>query len=376
MHEQAKTQYHWNEGGGMKTIIGHSIFRAFCAINILVFVMTAQAASFNCAKASAKVEHIICDNAEISKLDEELNAAYKGVLQDGQQADTVKQSQKQWMKERNGCADANCVEMAYRSRIDELKSTKTKDRFIPILSKDKSLCDAYKRYVEHEVATSDQYIHYASPMCQRNFGEKFPEFTSVKWREISPEDHPELAVQAYRYVNNSLPWSPPWANSKLSSKQFRDTLEGIKLNYANNWWHMWLGEADIGNDGHFESLLRVEDGRCGEESMTGHPQIWKVPVMVIDSKNKSIINKSEWILGVSVISESKDFQYEGMHSISLSSFDVFSFSRETYFDQWVNEWALPNSQIADPRYSKLTVYTVSKGKTETVCSFKFKKQGQ
>jgi uncharacterized protein len=38
--------------------------------------LTAQAASFDCAKAQSKVEHLICDNPEISKLDEELNAAH------------------------------------------------------------------------------------------------------------------------------------------------------------------------------------------------------------------------------------------------------------------------------------------------------------
>jgi uncharacterized protein len=80
----------------------------------------AYAASFDCTKAQSKVEHLICDNTSISKLDEELNAAYKTALQDEKQADSIKQAQKQWMKERNGCVDADCVRSAYEARLHEL----------------------------------------------------------------------------------------------------------------------------------------------------------------------------------------------------------------------------------------------------------------
>lgn len=84
---------------------------------VFTFVPSAQGASFDCGKASTKVEHIICDNAEISKLDDELNAAYKAAIQDKPQAEAIKRAQKQWMMERNDCADAACVKSSYESRI-------------------------------------------------------------------------------------------------------------------------------------------------------------------------------------------------------------------------------------------------------------------
>lgn len=359
-----------------KTVNGMKCFLYLSAL--LAFTLPVQGASFDCGKAGTKVEHLICDNPEISKLDDELSVAYKVVLKDERQADTIRQAQKQWMKERNGCTDANCVETAYRIRIDELKPTKSKDRFIPILSKNKPLCDAYKRYVEHEVATSDQYTHYASPTCQRSFGSDFPKFTPVKWREIKPEDYPELAVQAYRYINNSLPWSPPWDAPELSDKVFHNTLDEINLNYKNNWLHMWLGKVDIGNDGQAETLLKVEKGRCGE--LLDRPARWQMPVMVLDSTSKRIVDKSEWILGVSIIPKTSDFQFEGMHSLLLESFDVFSFSGRTYFDQWEDGWAddsdtgsyKPRSTASDN--AALTVYEINYGKTTAICRFKFKKQ--
>ena len=87
-----------------------------------LLALPVQAAGFDCAKAGTKVEKLICGDAGLSKLDEELNAAYKTALQGGKQADTIKQAQKQWMKVRNGCADAACVKRAYEERLPLLKT--------------------------------------------------------------------------------------------------------------------------------------------------------------------------------------------------------------------------------------------------------------
>lgn len=83
---------------------------------------TAHAASFNCAKASTNIEKMICGNAELSKLDEELNAAYKIVLQDEKRENTIKQAQKLWIKERNSCLDIICLKGTYSARTAQLLS--------------------------------------------------------------------------------------------------------------------------------------------------------------------------------------------------------------------------------------------------------------
>jgi len=86
----------------------------------LMLALSVQAASFDCSKAQTKVEKLICGDAELSKLDEELNAAYTAALQDEKQADFTRQTQKQWMKERNVCADAGCVKSTYEARLHAL----------------------------------------------------------------------------------------------------------------------------------------------------------------------------------------------------------------------------------------------------------------
>ena len=71
-----------------------------------------SAASFDCSKASNKVERTICSVASISALDEKLAVAYKKA------GSSYKQSQRDWLKKRNKCgADANCLFIEYTARI-------------------------------------------------------------------------------------------------------------------------------------------------------------------------------------------------------------------------------------------------------------------
>jgi len=89
----------------------------------LVLMATGQAASFDCEKASTAIEKMICGNDELSKLDEELNRAYKSALQDNRNAKTIQQDQKQWMKGRNNCQDSSCIKRAYEDRLSSVRRT-------------------------------------------------------------------------------------------------------------------------------------------------------------------------------------------------------------------------------------------------------------
>lgn len=109
----------------MSIYLKQSKWLALCMMCALLITQSTEAASFDCAKAGAKLEKLVCSDAELSKLDEQLNTAYKAALQDEKQADTIRQAQKQWMKERNGCADAGCVKRAYETRLSSFMVTHT-----------------------------------------------------------------------------------------------------------------------------------------------------------------------------------------------------------------------------------------------------------
>lgn len=171
----------------------------------LVFGIIAQAASFDCAKAQSKVEHLICDNAEISKLDEELSAAYKTALQDEKKADSIKQEQKQWMKKRNNCVDAECVSAAYRNRITNLiikpdttgvgapaqvkkvsreKQPKTrsadsdnKGTYALVMSKSDDMCNHM-----HQLMLNDLKGFHRTYDSNDRFVNSHDEFTTIPWK--------------------------------------------------------------------------------------------------------------------------------------------------------------------------------------------------
>ena len=59
--------------------------------SLLVASPGAFAASFDCQKASTAIEHKICDNERLSKLDEQLSSAYSSALKGNpENADTLK----------------------------------------------------------------------------------------------------------------------------------------------------------------------------------------------------------------------------------------------------------------------------------------------
>ena len=87
-------------------------------------MQTAQSASFDCGKAASNVEKLICGNAELSKLDENLNNAYLRVIARSDVKQKAIDSQRQWLKnERNVCRSTECIKIAYEKRISELGFT-------------------------------------------------------------------------------------------------------------------------------------------------------------------------------------------------------------------------------------------------------------
>jgi uncharacterized protein YecT (DUF1311 family) len=101
---------------------------AWIILGCLTLVASTHATSFDCAKAGNQTEKIICSDERLSKLDDELNSAYRAAIKDESQSLTIKQTQKQWMKDRNDCPNADCVIRAYQKRLSELTSNSSTNK--------------------------------------------------------------------------------------------------------------------------------------------------------------------------------------------------------------------------------------------------------
>src|SRR5690606_35134836 len=81
-----------------------------------------HAASFDCSKASSRQVKLICEDAELSTLDEHLARYYQAartVL--GRGGECLKTEQREWLaKVRSGCSDGDCLPSVYLARLREL----------------------------------------------------------------------------------------------------------------------------------------------------------------------------------------------------------------------------------------------------------------
>lgn len=101
------------------------------------FAGSAHAASFNCEKASGKVERAICHHSELSALDEEMSAAYLTLKKDPLIVfENLRVRQQTFLTERNLCAGEKnlpaCLAERYHHIINEyqqLPVSVDKDKF-------------------------------------------------------------------------------------------------------------------------------------------------------------------------------------------------------------------------------------------------------
>jgi uncharacterized protein len=114
------------EDGGMnnKTISGMKCI--LYLFGLLALALPAQAASFDCAKASTKIEKIICGSSNVSSVDEDVELAYLRALERTEDRQKLMQDQRNWLKNvRNACPDADCLFKAYAIREGDLDAIPT-----------------------------------------------------------------------------------------------------------------------------------------------------------------------------------------------------------------------------------------------------------
>ena len=85
----------------------------------------AHAASFDCAKAGTPTEKAICKDPAVSKLDEQVAAAFKtaqGLWPAGNWSTYIRTEQREWLRDRNGIckADVACLKQDYQRRLSFL----------------------------------------------------------------------------------------------------------------------------------------------------------------------------------------------------------------------------------------------------------------
>lgn len=93
---------------------------AFLLMPVLLSA-AAHASSFNCDNAANVSEKAICTDPYTSDLDRKLGALWSSTLPEVADPKALKADQRQWLKQRNQCADnISCLRQQYQMRLVEL----------------------------------------------------------------------------------------------------------------------------------------------------------------------------------------------------------------------------------------------------------------
>jgi uncharacterized protein len=80
-------------------------------------VERAKAQSFDCEATSGAAEAMICGDAALQQLDEDMAAAYGAAQKSATDRRALAQAQRAWLVRRDSCKDVRCVADAYRTRL-------------------------------------------------------------------------------------------------------------------------------------------------------------------------------------------------------------------------------------------------------------------
>lgn len=172
---------------------------------MLIFVLMTSSlfgASFDCTKAKSDVEKAICQDDELSKLDEALDSAYKEALINGTYYDQytpdikkIKQAQREWVKERNTCdGDIDCLIEKYNSRLYRLIYDYTFEKpptelspvkYTLIMNENNAICSHLLELYNHDIEQF-QKVNYDNHV----------EFSWLKWEAYVQPDKEEILVDS------------------------------------------------------------------------------------------------------------------------------------------------------------------------------------
>lgn len=99
------------------------MIKTLFSVLLASIALYANAASFDCTKASTYAEKQVCSDILLSKLDDALAQNYKSMQVDeigiGALKD-LRKTQKEWVQQRNKCTTKSCLVNSYKQRIDEV----------------------------------------------------------------------------------------------------------------------------------------------------------------------------------------------------------------------------------------------------------------
>lgn len=221
--------------------------------------------SFDCEKASTKVEKSICNDGGLSLSDRALNKLYKAKMAIPEIRDSVKKSQLEWLRtERAECENIGagdsigndlsrvaCLDSAYKERKEELYLFTAEPsnvlKYPPI---------KFKLMIGNQYPLCKEYVdmlnksgYSAAPVCEREIIPEFSKFRPVKWVEIT--DKEEIKKIRKEQIMMEFLW--PRDKQKRAESFW---LSKEREMDSGNWPVLHKALIDMDHDGKEDSVYR------------------------------------------------------------------------------------------------------------------------
>lgn len=225
-----------------------------------------QAASFDCGKATTTVEKMICVDAGLSRLDEELNRVYKEALKRSPEPEELKRNQKEWLKYwQSRCeTDEECVQYQWKYQIERLSNI--------VNSPLHKLQDTVFRY-ELEESYNDQVCQHMLGVFNSKFSMPWASEPTGFWTGTrSPKNGHQVFKENPSYAEHgkyAFPKLPGVNHDVRQTFEMRHTKMPTSPEFDLVPWHegrrknegvissMLVADFDIDNDGIMETVIKV-----------------------------------------------------------------------------------------------------------------------
>lgn len=200
----------------------------------------ARAASFDCKKAAAPVEKLICGSVVLEMLDLQLKSAFEGALDRSNTPDAVRADQARWLRERDACRDADCVEAAYRERVEVLMSVSDKPPECDGMTT-QGMTQCALRYAGRAARELDDYLAAARTRLVET-AEENPDDEDFQ-AAVKGFDEAQKAWKDYRDAECQavIDW---WSGGTIRAQMSLSCLTEVTKARTRQVWSTWLQFVD------------------------------------------------------------------------------------------------------------------------------------
>ena len=236
-----------------------SLYSIILLLSALIFAWPTQAASFDCVKSATKVEKLICNHPDLSKLDDELDDVYHQLSAKYADKNQLEASQRHWLKTvRNPCESEQCIASAYQERIHVLKQrlanassvSRARGKFVLAYDLPKvegdympdlpagGVCQAFTDNL-------NEFRRLKFDTCNSRISPRFARFSRPTWQEI-----PLNLDLAKKMLKIQHSWYEGWLNATKDER-------------AAGVVKMWQLSAEFLGSGKLETMVRLDHALYG-----------------------------------------------------------------------------------------------------------------